>query len=319
MSASPAAISAGTLAPTRRLHSSFAGLVRGELFKIVHMRITWVMVTLYALGVILLQLIWASGQQTSAQLRADPFGALLNFMQGDLSVLRILNGIFILIVAAHVIGLEYQQGTIRVLLGRGVGRLQLFAAKLLAIVVVSLAFLALGLAIEVVLGGGINLALGGSYMFSSLPVDYWRDLWLYLLCVLISMGATLLLGIAASVAGRSLAFGLTVGLCWFAVDNLGLIVINLAYQFTHSNFWRNITGYLLGPLLNRLPDYIVPARQIVATGPHGPVTVSVPVDGFGVMPLVSVSGAHALAVIAGYSVLFAAVAVVLTWRRDVLE
>ncbi len=309
----------GALAPTRRLHSSFAGLVRGEFFKIVHLRITWVMAILYALAVVLVQLIWPTNRNIATQLRSDPFGTMLQFMVGELTVLRILGGIFILILAAHVVGLEYQQGTIRILLGRGVGRLQLFGAKLLALAVASLAFLALGLAIEVVLGGGINLALGGSQIVGSLPSDYWRDLWLYMLCVLISMGATLALSVAATVLGRSLAFGLTVGLCWFAVDNLGMIVVNLAYQFTHSDFWRNITGFFLGPLLNRLPDYIVPARHITVSGPHGPVIVSVPVTGFGVMPLVHVTSGQALAVIAAYSVIFMVIAVVLTWRRDVLE
>jgi ABC-type transport system involved in multi-copper enzyme maturation permease subunit len=310
---------ATALAPTPALRTTFAGLAQGELFKIIHLRITWVMTALYAVAVVVVQLIWAAGQGTAGQLRSDTFGAMLNFMEGDLSVLRILSGIFILILTAHVIGLEYQLGTIRILLARGIGRLQLLGAKVLAIAVVSLALLALGLLIEVGLGGGINLALAGGLPLRSLPSDYWRDVWLYLLCVLISMGATLLLGVAASVVGRSLAVGLTVGLCWFAVDNLGLIVVNLAYQFTHSDFWRNITGFFLGPLLNRLPNYLVPARHLTTVGPHGPTTISVPVDGFGVMPLVSVSGGHALAVIAAYSVIFAAGAVSLTWRRDVLE
>jgi ABC-2 type transport system permease protein len=320
MSASVASTTAGARRVAGVARPSFPGLLRGELFKIAHMRIVWVMAALYAAAVVVVQLIWISNPQLRAQVHGDAFGTMLTFMEGDLSVVRVLGGIFTLILAAHVIGLEYQQGTIRILLGRGVGRLQALGAKVLAAAVVSLLVLALGLAIEVALGGGLTLAVVGSRdLFKALPSEFWRDVGLYALCVLISMAATLLLGVAASVVGRSLAFGLAAGLSWFAVDNMGVIVMNLAYGFTHADFWRNVTGLFLGPLLNRLPNYLIPARQIVAQGPHGPVTSSAPVDGFGILPLVGVSGGHALAVIAAYAAIFAVAAVALTWRRDVLE
>jgi ABC-type transport system involved in multi-copper enzyme maturation permease subunit len=295
------------------------GLLRAELVKITHLRITWVMMALYALAIIILQLIWAAGQSTAHQLRDDAFGTMLLFMEGDLSALRVFSGIFILVLAAHVIGLEYQHGTIHIVLGRGVSRLRWLGAKALALGLTALAFLALGLAIEVTLGAVVNRTLGGSQVFSRLPVEYWRDMGIYLLCVLISMGVTLALGIAVSVLGRSLAVGLTVGLCWFAVDNTGLIVMSLGYRFTHDSFWRAITGYFLGPLLNRLPDYLVPARQIVTVGAHGVVSVPVPVGGFGAMPFVTVSGSHALTVIAVYTAVFVALAVILRAQRDVRE
>jgi hypothetical protein len=49
------------------------------------------------------------------------------------------------------------------------------------------------------------------------------------------------------------------------------------------------------------------------------MTVSVPVAGFGIMPLVHVGAGHALAVIGVYTAIFAAAAIVPTWRRDALE
>jgi len=131
--------------------------------------------------------------------------------------------------------------------------------------------------------------------------------------------ATLLLGVMAAVIGRSLAFGLAVGLSWFAVDNLAQLPLTLGYQFTHSDLWREASGFLLGPLLNRLPDYIAPPWHTVTQTPGGPVTVTNQVSGFGVMPLVAVSGSQALAVIGAYAILFALIAVILTWRRETLE
>jgi hypothetical protein len=133
------------------------------------------------------------------------------------------------------------------------------------------------------------------------------------------MGATLLLGVAAAVLGRSLAFGLAVGLSWFAVDNLAIIPLSLLSQFTHNDLWRQVSGYLLGLMLNRLPDYIVPPYHVTLQTPAGPQTVAQTVSGFGPLPLVHVDGTHALLVIGGYALVFAAAAVVLARVRDVRE
>jgi hypothetical protein len=76
---------------------------------------------------------------------------------------------------------------------------------------------------------------------------------------------------------------------------------------------------LLGPLLNRLPDYLVPAWHEVVQGPHGPVTVAHAMEGFGPIPPTPLDGRHALTVIALYAAVFLVVSVVLTWRRDVME
>ncbi|HEY7835128.1 MAG TPA: hypothetical protein VIG30_16245, partial [Ktedonobacterales bacterium] len=152
--------------------------------------------------------------------------------------------------------------------------------------------------------------------FSAITSKFWTDAGWYILTVAISMGATLLLGVAANVVGRSLAFGLGVGLIWFPADNIGTIIMSLIAQFTNNPFWNNITGFFLGPTLNVLPALIVPARVI--TGPLGQ-TASKPASTLGIPPLVSVTSTQAILVIVGYCVVFAAIAIYLTWRRDVLE
>jgi len=319
MSVSPTTIAA-PIAPTEERRAIFIGLVRGELRKIAHMRITWVLLGLFTLFVVGSQLILVSAPDTKSQLLNNTLGAFYNLMAGDLSILRVFSGIVTLVLAAHVVGLEYQQGTIRVLLGRGVGRLQLLGAKMVALILVALAFLGWGLLIELAFGWGLVVALAGDAApWRRLADEYWVDVRYYLLCVLISLGVTLLLGVAAAVVGRSLAFGLAVGLSWFAVDNLAQIPLTLGYQFTHSDIWLKASGFLLGPLLNRLPDEIAPPWHVIAQTPDGPVTITNHVTGFGIMPLVAVSGAQALAVIGAYATLFVAAAVVLTSRRETLE
>src|SRR2546429_1109115 len=79
--------------------------------------------------------------------------------QSGLAILRAFGGIFLIILTARVIGLEYQLGTIRILLARGVGRLQLLLVKLLTIVLVALLILVVGLLLNVALMYGLVLIL----------------------------------------------------------------------------------------------------------------------------------------------------------------
>jgi ABC-type transport system involved in multi-copper enzyme maturation permease subunit len=300
--------------------ASFSGLLRAELYKLAHLRITQVLAALYLVFVVGGQLLLASARNIGSQLAGDPLTAFHTTLEGDLSIVRMFTGVVMLILSAHAVGLEYTQGTIRVLLGRGVGRLQLLGAKMAALAVAATAFIATGLLIELV-GAWLIVAAnaGASHPLAALNGEFWTDAWYYLLCVLISAGVTLLLGVAAATVGRSLAFGLAVGLSWFAVDNLLVLPLTILAQFTHSHFWLSLSGFLLGPLLNRLPDHIVPAWHLVVRGPHGPVSVTQTTSGFGIIPPTPVDGRHALAVIAVYAAIFLAAALACTRGRDVLE
>jgi ABC-2 type transport system permease protein len=83
--------------------------------------------------------------------------------------------------------------------------------------------------------------------------------------------------------------------------------MNTLARLTHSDFWLNATAYFLGPLLNRLPDYLLPTAAQSGFQP------------FGMPPLAPVSSAHALWVIGTYSLVFLVLALVPTWKRDVKE
>jgi ABC-2 type transport system permease protein len=291
-------------------------LVRGELRKLVHLRLTWILAGGITLFIVFAQLLLIAGSQGPAQIRSDPLGFWYQLMVGDLSIVRIFDGVAALFLIAHLIGNEYQYGTLRILLGHGVGRLRLLAAKVLAALAVLLV-MALGqIIIEFLFGWGIAVTLGGSTHAShALNTVFWENTASYLLCVAISLVVTLLLGAAATVVGRSLAFGLTGGIGWFAVDNLLGTPLVLLARITHNDFWLQLSGILLGPILNRLPDEIIPPYQVTSGG----MTISTPVQGFGSLPLVAVPGSHALLVIGIYAALFGFIAVFLTWQRDVLE
>lgn len=299
-----------TSATPIKLHSSrpsFPGILGGELFKITRQWTTWIMLVLLLGAVSLPFIVELTAPNITDNLRHAPLNVFYNQMEISLSVLRVFIGIFLLILTARVIGLEYQLGTIRVLLSRGVGRLQLLSAKLLAIVIVALILFIGGILLDGILTCALVAILTGNLnALNALTSTFWSNTWLYVLSVLISMGVTILLAAAVSVVGRSLSFGLSAALAWFPADNIGsFIFLTLAFRLTHSDFWKNISAYLLGPNLNVMPTVLIPA-QFKA-------------NSIGIAPLVDVDGTHTLLVTLGYAIVFAVVAVVLTWRRDVKE
>jgi ABC-type transport system involved in multi-copper enzyme maturation permease subunit len=293
---------------------SFFGLVRGEFFKIMHQWTTWIMMIII-LGVIgLPYLILATIPHAATSINSDPLHFFYNILSVGLSIVRVFTGFFLLILTARMIGLEYQLGTIRVLLSRGVGRLQLLFAKLLTAVIVALILLVLGLVLNylltLILVAGVT---GNLHAFSALNSQFWSDTRTFILYILINMGVTILLATAAAVVGRSLAFGLSLALVFFPIDNIGTVIMELAYRVTGNDFWLNLTAYFLGPNLNQMPVALTNGR----------------VDSIGAAPLyivennvthgIMVDSTHTLVVAAVYAAIFAVTALLLMWKRDVKE
>jgi ABC-type transport system involved in multi-copper enzyme maturation permease subunit len=299
---------------------TFPGVLRGELFKVARQRLNWVMI----LGVTAITLLVFPFPLTNAGVRQElqhqPQTFLYQFMGITLSVQRIFVGVFLLVATARMVGLDYQQGTIRVLLARGVGRLQLLGAKLLAMTIAALVIFAWGLLLNAV--GGVAIVVAGTGTFqgvAALTGRFWAATGIYILTVLMSMGVSILLAASVTIVTRSLAFGLAGALSWFAADNIGVLFIVLISRFTQSALWPDLTGYLLGPELNLMPVVVVPALARTMVTPTGVVSAPMPALSIGIPPLVTYDGRHVVVVALVYGVIFAAAAALVIWRRDVLE
>jgi hypothetical protein len=118
--------------------------------------------------------------------------------------------------------------------------------------------------------------------------------------VMLSMGACFLLAAAAAVAGRSTAFAAGVAMAFFPADN----TVALFSQLLHSDVLTRISEYLLGPNLTALPNRLMGDSRIAGTVAGRPLAVDSP---------------HILLVVGLWCAGFLALAVVLTWRRDVLD
>ncbi len=294
---------------------SFFGTVRGEFFKIARQWTNWIMLVLL-LGVIVLPfIIEMTAPNVKTNIQTNPLHFYYNVLSISLSILRVFTGIFLLILAARTIGLEYQLGTIRVILSRGVGRLQLLFAKLLAVVLIALGLLVFGLLLNYLLTVILVAGLTGNLnSFSALNAVFWSDARIYVLSIMLNMGVTILLATAAAVVGRSVTFGLSAAIIFFPIDNIATIVMTLAYRITHNDFWLSTTSYFLGPNLNATAGALTNGRaESIGSTPLYFV------DQAGQAHGILVDGTHTVVVALVYAVIFTVVAIVLTWKRDVKE
>lgn len=289
-----------------RLHTarpSFFGIVRGELLKISRLKLTWIMLGILTLGIIAMHVLMSVGRDVTTDLKTDPLTVLGQDMRFSIEVLRIFGGMLFLILTAYIIGLEFQYGTIRIVLSRGVGRVQLLLGKLAAMVVFSLVVIVCGLLLNmltaIIL---IGITAGNFDSLKAINATFWSNSGLELLYLLINTGVTILLATAMAVLGRSLAFGLSLALIWFPMDNMGTYILYIMSAITHNAFWANVSVYLLGPNLNVMGGMFINSKANIGAPPLAPVDL-----------------AHTLWIVLAYAVAFTIVAITVTWKRDVKE
>lgn len=298
----------------REVRPSFFGLVRGEFLKVMRQWTTWILLVLLTGVTVLPYIVETVRPRFKADLASASLTVYYDQMSIGLSVLRVFTGFFLLIVTARMIGQEYQLGTIRVLLSRGVGRLQLLFAKLVTMAIIAVILLIVGTLVNLLLTVLLVAGIAGNLTsFSHLTSQFWSDSGIYVLYILLNMGVSILLATAAAVVGRASVFGIAAALAFFPLDNFGTVIMLLANRVTNSDFWLSITAYFLGPNLNQMPAALTANRAL--TIGFGPLYEADPGGGHGIL----VDGTHTLVVAAVYAAIFAAVAIWLTWKRDVKE
>lgn len=285
---------------------SFLGIVHGEFVKMA--RHFWWMTAILTIGFLAALLLQASVPNLNLSAQKTPPRFLYDVMESGMTFFRILVGIYLLILTSLCIGREYQYGTIRIVLARGVGRVQLLLAKLTLIVLLSLALVIFFFLITLLFLCVLSCALVGNLApLAATTPAFWANTGRDLLAVAISMGTTIVLAAAMNALGRSLTFGISASLSWFPLDNVCALVCSVLAQVTRSQLWPSLSLYLLGPQLNRLPDRLLP-KEVQGLSAS-----------FGAQPLVPVSVEQALLVVGAYVLLFLVLTFVMTWKRDIKE
>jgi len=285
---------------------SFPGAVRSELLKIGRQALTWVLVAGFAAVTAIVLASILSSDAARRQLGADPAAFYFTYLTAVQQVFDTCSGVLLLVAASRLVAMEYAGGTIRVVLARGTGRLALLAAQYAALAIVGALLLAGFALIAAGFLYAVVIAWHGSFApIASLPAVAWADTWRCVLAAGTSMAVCVLLGTATAVVGRSLAFGVGAAVAFFPADNFGTFVMAFLTRLTHQDLWQNLTQWFLGPALNRLPAALQTDHAVPAT--------------FATPLVPGVDATHCWLVIAAYSLVLLTVAVVLTWRRDVLH
>nr|BBH95052.1 hypothetical protein KTA_32510 [Thermogemmatispora argillosa] len=289
----------------RHLRPRFWGLVQAELLKLSRQWTTW---TLFALllccnaGLYVLEFALAT---PGSEIQKDPLLYLYQQLRG-IDILRVFSGIVLIVLAARCIGLEYQLGTIRILLARGVGRLQLFWAKLLTLLLVSALVLLLGV-IEVFVCASLLtlIKVGNLEVFKAANAAFWHDAGLAVLSVGCSMLLSILMAVTLAVIGRSQAFGVSAAIGYFPADNFLVALLYFAFRLTDNPFWQDLSAYLLGPNLNAMASVLTDFRFV----------------SLGTLPLnlKLIDARHIWLLLLGYALVFLTISLVLTRNRDVKE
>ena len=302
-----ATLTAGGSVPT----PNFVGLVRGEFFKLSRQRPIIVLAIIIAIVQIVYGLrtvIFLANLPQELVNRGASATVYLTTRVG-MSDIRGLLGVFVTVVAVIVVGLEYQQGTIRVLLARGVGRLRLLAAKVTAITLLGVAGFIVMLVI-MYLAMFISFAvIHRSGDFGQLPPYYFGDVTLDGLLVLLNMFVTLMLGVTLAVIGRNLAFGLAIGLPFFIAETIVGGILRVVSAIAQNDVWTHIATFLPGANLSQLSLTLVPDHGLQVFIEALSLNVT---NGF-------IDGQHALTAVILYGLAFIGISGYLTWQRDVLQ
>jgi ABC-2 type transport system permease protein len=275
----------------------FPALVASELFKIRRQTVNRRLALVPVLGLVVYAAlcVLSHGPSPGKQLQGaldvlDPLAFLLQFGLGAPLVL----------ISARTVAQEYQLGTIRVLVGRGVGRIRLLLAELTALAILGGAGLVAGVVIGCALAAGLVPGLAAS--LPSAPTVLWRDALLDLEATIGSLAACLLLGAFVAALSRSLSLSLAVSVVWMPFENLLVLLLGVAVALTNVDGLRQVSAFLLSANLNMLPQALAPWREV-------PVFLAT--------PLVDVDSTHVVAVTLSYLAIFLGGSILLTWRRDI--
>jgi ABC-2 type transport system permease protein len=305
MSTSQAITTSRPAVPSKAARPSFLGAVRGEVLKLSRQRALWLMLLGGALLFGFVSAAIFSTDNIRTGLKGAPLVTFYNFLDIFGSLFNTGSGIILLITASRLFGMEYTSGTIRILLARGTGRLQLYFAKLVALALLGVLLLAGFAAVAFGMVYAFALSVTGSFTsLTTLPAVAYTDLEMTVLVAVISVGVTILLGSAAAILGRSLSFGIAAAMAFFPADNFGTLILGLMTRITHIDAWNKATAYLLGPNLNLLAAKLEPGRVV------RPAFAT---------PNVAVSSEHVWAVVGVYAAIFLLGSIILLLRRDVLE
>ncbi|MGH7705479.1 MAG: ABC transporter permease [Candidatus Dormibacteria bacterium] len=257
---------------------TYRGALAGELLKLRRNRPTWVMTGLGVLFLGFMMLLYATEGEYQQYFSRDPLVGFYDMLHPLQLFLAGGGGVALLISGSRLFGMEFELGTLRVLLGRGTGRQQLLAAKLSALTVYALVLL-VGFTVLAAIGAVLVVEhqVGSLAPLEGLPGSAWANLGGAVAACAISEFSCALLAIAMPALLRSVTGGMLLAVVFFPIDNGLAVALTSLGRLTHDHIWDSLTAFLYGPSLNRLPT-VIQAHHVgvLNTLPTPAVTTSLP-------------------------------------------
>ena len=220
-------------------------------------------------------------------------------------LLNTVGEVLIIILVSTIVGGEYVDKTVRLMLTRGPTRTQyLFAKAGVAVVCIILGVVGLTL-LGVLTGLLLNLFTGVAQSFDFFTPDWFGHALLYLLVTMLGLFVYAMMALCLSTLGRATAAGMAGVLTWsFVVEPL----IEVS-----SSFGRDISGPI-GGFFQALPDYLIGTNvgQLQQDQSHYVYTSAI------IQPATIQADLHSLLVLAVYLVIFIGLAWWVSVQRDVI-
>jgi ABC-type transport system involved in multi-copper enzyme maturation permease subunit len=239
-------------------------------------------------------------QRFSASLRLPDSLSLV------VQLLLTLGQILIIILVSTIVGGEYTDKTVRLMLTRGPTRAQFLLSKIGASLV-SIVLGVVGLTLlGVLIGLMLNFTTGIIPVFHFFSMSWLIHTLLYLLITMLGLFTYAMMALFLATLGRATAAGLAGVLTWSFLIEPAISVIGL--------FGKTINGPL-GSLFQSLPDYLIGSNITVLLQSQYAYIFSLPAGPQ--IPETS-TDIHAMLVITVYLTVFIGIALWVKSRRDVL-
>lgn len=213
--------------------------------------------------------------------------------------------ILLIILVSTIVGGEYVDKTVRLMLTRGPTRTQFLFAKVGAtIVCIVLGVVGLTL-LGIFTGLLLNFFTGVAQNFDFFTPDWFGHLLLYLLVTMLGLFVYAMMALCLSTLGRATAAGMAGVLTWsFVVEPLVEV---------GSSFGRDVSGPV-GGFFQALPDYLIGTNvgQLQQDQSHYVYVSAI------IQPSAMQANLHSLLVLAVYLVIFIGLSWWVSVRRDVI-
>lgn len=230
-------------------------LVRMELMKLRYRPMTWVV---FGLITTLLSGLMSLGYVITRTMERPPGMSLdedvKSFLfpgvfQEGFSIIGGVGFILLVVIAAAIIGSEYSWGTIRVLVGSGVPRARLLAAKLVTVLIVTTALTLAGFVAFSVTSLVIAVIGGHPVDTSWLDGGAVIDLVLMVARTIFTLLVPALLAFTVAILSRSLAAGIAVGIGVTIFESIVVSLLNMV-----GGIGETIADLLLAPNIQAISE-----------------------------------------------------------------